>query len=144
MKTFVATPKDIDPKWFVIDGDGVVLGRLASEVARRLRGKHKPTYTPSMDTGDFIVVVNAEKIRLTGRKLTDKVYHWHTGYIGGVKSITAGQELAGRFPERVIERAVRGMLPKNKLGRKMFLKLKVYKGGEHPHAAQKPVELKLG
>ncbi|MEO5372403.1 MAG: 50S ribosomal protein L13 [Magnetococcus sp. DMHC-1] len=143
VKTFTATPKDIERKWFVIDGDGVVLGRLATEVANRLRGKHKPIFTPSMDTGDFIIVVNAEKVRLTGHKMTDKVYHWHTGYIGGIKSITAGKELTGRFPERVVERAVRGMLPKTKMGRKMFLKLKVYKGGEHPHASQKPVELKL-
>ncbi|MBF0625602.1 MAG: 50S ribosomal protein L13 [Magnetococcales bacterium] len=144
MKTYTATPKDIRRQWFVIDAEDQVLGRLATEVARRLRGKHKPTFTPSMDTGDFVVVINAEKVRLTGNKRSNERFFWHTNFPGGLKSITIGAELDGRFPERVVERAVRGMLPKNILGRQMIRKLKVYKGPNHPHAPQTPQELKLG
>nr|CRH07841.1 50S ribosomal subunit protein L13 [Candidatus Magnetococcus massalia] len=144
MKTFVAKPENIERKWYVIDAEGMVVGRLATEVARRLRGKHKPTFTPFMDTGDYIVIVNAEKVRFTGNKLTDKTYYRHTRFPGGLKSITADKELSGKFPERVLERAIKGMLPKNRLGRDMYRKLKVYKGAEHPHTAQQPEELKLG
>ncbi|MEO5365938.1 MAG: 50S ribosomal protein L13 [Magnetococcus sp. WYHC-3] len=143
MKTITATPDMIQRKWYVIDADGLVLGRLATEVARRLRGKHKPMYTPSMDTGDFIVVVNAGKVRLTGKKLQQKVYNNHSGYQGGLKSVTAGKILGGRFPERVLENAVRGMLPKGPMGREMFRKLRLYSGAEHPHAGQNPESLKL-
>jgi large subunit ribosomal protein L13 len=143
VKTFTATPKDIKREWFVIDADNEVLGRLASEVARRLRGKHKPTFTPNMDTGDFIVIINADKVRLTANKLDDKIYYRHTRYPGGLKSKTVRQELDGKTPERVIESAIRGMLPKTKMGREMYRKLKVYKGAEHPHAGQNPVALKL-
>ena len=142
MKSFMARPKDINPRqWCIIDAADVVLGRLATEVARRLRGKHKPIYTPHMDTGDFVIIVNAEKIRLTGKKLTDKVYYRHSGYPGGLRSVTAQELLSGRFPGRVVESAVRGMLPKNKLGRQMFRKLKVYVGAQHPHEAQQPVAI---
>lgn len=143
MKTFIAKENEVERKWFVVDAEGAVLGRLATEAARRLRGKHKPIYTPFVDTGDFIVVINAEKVRLTGNKLEDKVYYSHTGYPGGLRSKTAKNILTGQFPERVIENAIRGMLPKNKLGRQMFRKLKVYQGAEHPHAAQKPEQLDL-
>lgn len=143
MKTFIAKENEVERKWFVVDAEGAVLGRLATEAARRLRGKHKPIYTPFVDTGDFIVVINAEKVRLTGNKLEDKVYYSHTGYPGGLRSRTAKNILTGQFPERVIENAIRGMLPKNKLGRQMFRKLKVYQGAEHPHAAQKPEQLDL-
>lgn len=143
MKTFVAKPKEIDREWFVVDAKGQTLGRLAVEVARRLRGKHKPIYTPHVDTGDCIVVVNAEQVRLTGNKMSQKVYYRHTRFPGGLKSNTVREVLGGKFPERVVEHAVRGMLPKTKLGRSMFKKLKVYAGTEHPHAAQNPVELKL-
>lgn len=144
MKSFIAKPETVEHQWFVVDAADVVLGRLATEVALRLRGKHKPIYTPHVDTGDFIIVVNAEKVRVTGNKMDDKVYHWHTRYPGGLRSKTFKQEITGRFPTRVIEHAVRGMLPKNRLGREMFRKLKVYAGGEHPHAAQQPQELKVG
>ncbi len=143
MKTFTATPKDIKREWFVIDAENEVLGRLATEVARRLRGKHKPIFTPHMDTGDYIVIINAEKVLLTANKLDDKMYYRHTRYPGGLRSKTARQELEGGTPERVLESAIRGMLPKNKLGRDMYRKLKVYKGSEHPHAGQNPVALKL-
>ena len=143
MKTFVAKPADVERKWFVIDAQGVVLGRLATAAAHRLRGKHKPTFTPHVDTGDNIVVINAEKIRLTGAKLDDKVYYRHTGYPGGLKSNTAKERLTGKFPQRVVEDAIRGMLPKTPLGRKMIKKLKVYAGPEHPHQAQNPEALKL-
>ena len=142
MKTFTATPADIEKKWIVIDAEGVVLGRLATIVANRLRGKHKPTFTPHMDTGDHIVVVNAEKIKVTGAKLSDKYYHRHTGYIGNLKSINLEKQLA-EHPERVIQSAVKGMLPRNPLGRAMFKKLHVYAGPEHPHAAQQPKALEL-
>jgi large subunit ribosomal protein L13 len=140
MSTQVAKPSDIQKNWYVVDLDGKVLGRAAAEIARVLRGKHKPIYTPSVDTGDFVIVLNASKVRLTGNKMADKVYHRHTGYPGGLKSISAGK-LLDKKPEMLIEKAVKGMLPKNKLGRKMFKKLKVYAGPEHPHAAQQPKEL---
>ncbi|HMB58328.1 MAG TPA: 50S ribosomal protein L13 [Xanthomonadales bacterium] len=142
MKTFTATPKTITRDWRVVDATDKTLGRLATEVAHRLRGKHKPEFTPHMDTGDHIVVVNAEKIRVTGNKLNDKMYHHHTGYIGNLKSISLGKQLEQR-PERVIQAAVKGMLPKNPLGRAMFKKLHVYAGPEHPHEAQQPTVLEL-
>ena len=128
--------------WFVVDADGKTLGRLASEVALRLRGKHKPEYTPHVDTGDYIVIINAEKVRVTGRKSTDKIYYHHTGYIGNLKSISF-EKLIDKAPERVIQTAVKGMLPKNSLGRAMFKKLKVYAGSEHGHAAQQPKPLDI-
>jgi large subunit ribosomal protein L13 len=143
MKTTVsATPQTIRQDWFLVDADGKTLGRLASEIARRLRGKHKPLYTPHMDTGDFIVVINAEKVRVTGRKLTDKLYQHHTGYIGGLRTETFADRIARR-PTLVLEQAVKGMLPKNPLGRAMFGKLKVYAGAEHPHTAQQPQALDI-
>jgi large subunit ribosomal protein L13 len=142
MKTYSAKEADIKREWYVVDAGGKVLGRLASEIARRLRGKHKPIYTPHVDTGDFVIVVNVDKISLTGRKLTDKMYHRHTGYPGGLKSITAGK-LLNEKPERLLHIAVKGMLPKNSLGRKMLKKLKIYSGAEHPHKAQDPRVLEL-
>jgi len=142
MKTFSAKPESVRRDWFVVDADGKTLGRLASEIAHRLRGKHKAEYTPHVDTGDYIVVVNAEKIRVTGAKSTDKMYHHHTGYPGGIRSMSF-EKLIDKAPERVIQRAVKGMLPRNPLGRAMFSKLKVYAGGEHPHAAQQPQPLNL-
>lgn len=142
MKTYSAKQADIKRDWYVVDAEGKTLGRLASEIALRLRGKHKPEYTPHVDTGDYIVVVNAEKVRVTGRKETDKVYYHHTGYIGGIKSITF-EKLIQKAPERVIEFAVKGMLPKNRLGRAMFKKLKVYAGTEHQHQAQQPKPLEI-
>jgi large subunit ribosomal protein L13 len=141
--TYTPRPQDIQRKWYVIDADGQVLGRLATEVARILRGKHKPIYTPHVDTGDNVIVINAAKVRLTGDKLDKKLYRWHTGYPGGLKSMTYRKFLATR-PERVVEKAVRGMLPHNPLGRAMFRKLKVYAGPQHPHAAQQPEVLRLG
>ncbi|MBF0444779.1 MAG: 50S ribosomal protein L13 [Magnetococcales bacterium] len=143
VKTFSAKPSDIKREWFVVDAEDRVLGRLATEVALRLRGKHKPIFTPHMDTGDFIVIINADKIRLTANKLDDKLYYRHSRFPGGLKSKTARQELEGSHPERVVENAIRGMLPKTKLGRDMYRKLKVYKGAEHPHAGQNPVALTL-
>ncbi len=143
MKTTVsATPQTIRQDWYLVDADGKTLGRLASEIARRLRGKHKPLYTPHMDTGDYIVVINAEKVRVTGRKLTDKVYQHHTGYIGGLRTEALSDRLARR-PTLVLEQAVKGMLPKNPLGRAMFSKLKVYAGTQHPHTAQQPQALDI-
>ncbi|NJN45707.1 MAG: 50S ribosomal protein L13 [Candidatus Competibacteraceae bacterium] len=142
MKTYSAKPAEVVRDWYVVDATDKVLGRLASEIARRLRGKHKPEYTPHVDTGDYIIVVNAEKISVTGNKLTDKTYHWHTGYIGGIKSITL-EKLLRKKPERVIEHAVKGMLPKNPLGRAMFSKLKVFAGPRHKHSAQQPQPLEL-
>lgn len=142
MKTFSAKPNDVTRDWFVVDAADKTLGRLASEIAHRLRGKHKPEYTPHVDTGDYIVVVNAEKVRVTGKKTTDKIYHHHTGYPGGLKSISF-EKLIDKAPERVIQGAVKGMLPKNPLGRAMFKKLKVYAGAEHPHTAQQPTELNI-
>jgi len=140
MKTFSANAATVERTWYVIDAKNQVLGRLASEIARRLRGKHKPQYTPHVDTGDYIVVVNAEIVKVTGRKATDKVYYSHSGYPGGIKSITF-EKLLKKAPERVIEKAVKGMLPKGPLGRAMFRKLKVYTGPEHKHAAQQPQKL---
>ena len=141
MKTYSAKPAEIERKWLLIDADGVVLGRLASLIAMRLRGKHKAMYTPHLDCGDHIVVVNAEKVRLTGDKVAQKKYHYHTGYPGGIKERTAGKILAGRFPERVIEKAVERMVPRGPLGRQVLRKLHIYAGGEHPHAAQQPQAL---
>ncbi|MCG8506990.1 MAG: 50S ribosomal protein L13 [Sphingomonadales bacterium] len=138
MKTFSAKPSDIDKKWLLVDADGVVLGRLASVVANRLRGKHKPIYTPHMDCGDNVIVINAEKVKLTGKKRSDKIYYRHTGYPGGIKSQTAGEILEGRFPERVVEKAVQRMIPKGPLGRQQMRNLRVYAGTEHPHEAQQP------
>lgn len=140
MKTFSANAATVERTWYVIDAKNQVLGRLASEIARRLRGKHKPQYTPHVDTGDYIVVVNAEMVKVTGRKATDKVYYSHSGYPGGIKSITF-EKLLKKAPEQVIEKAVKGMLPKGPLGRAMFRKLKVYTGPEHKHAAQQPQKL---
>ncbi len=141
-KTFQAKKEDLDRKWYVVDATGKTLGRLASQVASILRGKHKPTYTPHVDTGDFVIVVNADKVRLTGRKLQNKIYYRHTGYPGGLRAQTAREMLATR-PERVIELAVWGMLPHNSLGRRQIRKLKVYRGSEHPHAAQQPEVLDI-
>jgi large subunit ribosomal protein L13 len=142
MKTFSASPKTITRDWCLVDATDKTLGRLASEVASRLRGKHKPIYTPHMDTGDNIVIVNAEKIRVTGKKLDDKIYYRHTGYIGNLKSITLGKQLE-QHPERVLQSAIRGMLPKNPLGRAMYRKLHVYAGPDHPHTAQQPTPLDI-
>lgn len=142
MKTFSAKPETVKRDWYVVDADGKTLGRLATEIARRLRGKHKAEYTPHVDTGDYIVVVNAEKVRVSGNKASDKMYHQHSGYIGGLKSISF-EKLIARKPELVIERAVKGMLPKNPLGRAMFRKLKVYAGTDHKHAAQQPKTLDI-
>ena len=141
-KTFSAKPAEVKREWFVIDAEGKTLGRMATEIARRLRGKHKAEYTPHVDTGDYIVVINAEKVRVTGRKETDKVYYHHTGYVGGIKSITL-DKLREKAPERIIEKAVKGMLPKNPLGRAMYRKLKVYSGSEHKHTAQQPTPLDI-
>jgi large subunit ribosomal protein L13 len=141
MKTFSATPKDIEKSWILIDANGLVVGRLAALIATRLRGKHKPGYTPHMDDGDNIVVINAGNIVFTGNKRADKEYHWHTGYPGGIKSRTAEKILEGRHPERVLQKAVERMLPKGPLARKQLKNLKVYAGPEHPHAAQNPVQL---
>ena len=141
MKTYSAKPADIEKRWIVIDAEGVVLGRLASIIATRLRGKHKPGFTPHMDMGDNIIVVNAEKVQLTGRKRSDKTYHRHTGYPGGIKSNTAAEILDGRFPERVIRKAVERMMPGGPLTRQQLTHLRVYAGSEHPHAAQTPEAL---
>ena len=142
MPTSVPSESDIQRKWFVIDAQGQVLGRLATRVATILRGKHKPSFTPHLDVGDHVVVINAEKIQLTGRKLKDKQYRWHSGYIGGLKEVNA-ETMLRTHPDRVIEWAVEGMLPKNRLGRAMAKKLKVYRGAEHPHAAQQPQPLEV-
>ncbi|MFT5140538.1 MAG: large subunit ribosomal protein L13 [Lysobacterales bacterium] len=142
MKTYSAKPQDIRREWHLVDATDKILGRLATEVAHRLRGKHKPMYTPSMDTGDHIVVINAEKIKVTGKKLDDKFYHRFTGYIGNLKSVNLKKTL-DLHPERVIEHAVKGMLPKNPLGRAMYKKLHVYAGSEHPHTAQQPSALEI-
>jgi large subunit ribosomal protein L13 len=138
MKTFSARPADIEKKWILIDAEGVVLGRLAAIVAQRLRGKHKPSFTPHMDMGDNVIVINADKVQLTGRKRADKKYYWHTGYPGGIKERTAAQILEGRFPERVVMKAVQRMLPGGPLSRQQLSNLRVYAGAEHPHAAQQP------
>jgi large subunit ribosomal protein L13 len=142
MKTFSAKAESVSRDWFVVDATGKTLGRLAAEIAHRLRGKHKAEYTPHVDAGDYIVVVNAEKIRVTGAKSTDKMYYHHTGFPGGIRSISF-EKLIDKAPERVLQRAVKGMLPRNPLGRAMFSKLKVYAGSEHPHAAQQPQPLNL-
>ncbi len=142
MKTYSAKASQVSHDWFVVDAADKTLGRLASEIAHRLRGKHKPEYTPHVDTGDYIVVINAEKVRVTGAKATDKMYHHHTGYPGGLKSISF-EKLIDKAPERVIQGAVKGMLPRNPLGRAMFRKLKVYAGSEHPHSAQQPQALNI-
>ncbi|MBB1472888.1 MULTISPECIES: 50S ribosomal protein L13 [unclassified Luteimonas] len=142
MKTFIAKNETVQRDWFIVDATGKTLGRLSTEIARRLRGKHKPVYTTHVDTGDYIIVVNAEKIHVTGNKLADKMYYRFTGYIGNLKSESLAQALQ-RHPERVIEHSVKGMLPKNTLGRAMYKKLKVYKGAEHPHAAQQPQVLDI-
>lgn len=138
MKTYSAKPSEVDKKWVLIDADGVVLGRLAAIVAKRLRGKHRPDFTPHVDCGDNIIVVNADKVHLTGKKLTDKLYHWHTGYPGGIKSRSAGAVLAGKHPERVVMKAVERMIPRGRLGRHQLGNLRVYAGPDHPHGAQKP------
>lgn len=142
MKTFSAKPETVKRDWYVVDATGLTLGRLATEVASRLRGKHKPEYTPHVDTGDYIVIVNAEKIQVTGNKAQDKMYYSHTGFPGGLKSMNF-EKLNQRAPERIIELAVKGMLPRNPLGRAMYRKMKVYAGASHPHAAQQPQELKV-
>ncbi len=142
MKTYSAKPDEVNRDWYVVDAADKTLGRLASEIAHRLRGKHKPEYTPHVDTGEYLVVINAEKVRVTGAKATDKMYHHHTGYPGGLKSISF-EKLIEKAPERVIQGAVKGMLPRNPLGRAMFKKLRVYAGNEHPHAAQQPQALNI-
>lgn len=142
MKTFSAKQAEVQRDWFVVDAEGKTLGRLATEIALRLRGKHKPEYTPHVDTGDYIIVVNADKIQVTGRKAQDKMYYHHTGYIGNLKSISF-EKLLVKAPERVIEKAVKGMLPRNPLGRQMYRKLKVYAGPKHNHAAQQPQPLEI-
>jgi len=142
MKTFSAKPAEVKRDWYVIDAEGKTLGRMATEIARRLRGKHKPEYTPHVDTGDYIIVINAEKVHVTGNKQQDKMYHHHTGYPGGIRSMSF-DKLIDHAPQRVIERAVKGMLPKNPLGRAMFRKLKIYAGPEHRHTAQQPKVLEI-
>lgn len=142
MSTFMANASNIERKWFVVDAEGKTLGRLASEVAKVLRGKHKPTFTPHVDTGDYVIVINADKIVLSGKKLQQKTYFRHSGYIGGTTFTTAERMLSDK-PERMVELAIKGMLPKNRLGRQMYRKLNVYRGEEHPHAAQKPEVLEL-
>jgi large subunit ribosomal protein L13 len=143
MKTFSAKLSDIDKKWLLIDADGLVLGRLASLIAMRLRGKHKPSYTPHMDCGDHVVVVNAEKVQLTGNKAASDIFYWHTGYPGGIKGRSKGAILAGKHPERVIEKAVERMVPRGPLGRQVMRNLRVYAGPQHPHGAQHPEPLDI-
>lgn len=142
MKTYSAKAETVTRDWFVIDAAGKTLGRMATEIADRLRGKHKPEYTPHVDTGDYIVVINAEQVRVTGKKARDKIYYHHTGYVGGIKAISF-QDLIEKAPERTIQKAVKGMMPRGPLGRAMLSKLKVYAGSEHPHTAQQPQELKI-
>lgn len=142
MKTISAKPESVQRDWFVVDAAGKTLGRMATEIATRLRGKHKPEYTPHVDTGDYIVVINCEKVAVTGKKAKDKIYYSHSGYVGNLKSISF-EKLIEKAPERVIEQAVKGMLPRGPLGRAMFSKLKVYAGNEHPHSAQQPKELNI-
>ena len=137
MKTFSAKPAEVKREWLLIDAEGKTLGRLATEVAKRLKGKHKPEYTPHVDTGDYVVIINADKVSVTGNKFNDKIYYHHTGYIGGIKSVSF-KKLIATHPERPIEKAVKGMLPRNPLGRAMYKKLKVYAGVDHPHEAQHP------
>ncbi len=143
MKTYTATPKDIDKKWLLVDAEGIILGRLASVVATRLRGKHKPSYTPNMDCGDNVIVINAEKVKLTGKKLQDKTYYRHTGHPGGIRTHTPASIFAGSKPELVVSLAIQRMIPKGPLGRKQLSNLKVYAGSEHPHQAQQPETLDI-
>ena len=143
MNTYTAKPSEIERKWYVVDAQGVVLGRLTAEIAKILRGKHKPMYSTNIDCGDYVVVINADKVKLTGKKLTDKKYFKHTGWIGGIKETTAGKILDGRFPERVIIKAVERMISRNPMGRQQMTKLKVYAGSEHPHTAQNPEVLDI-
>lgn len=143
MKTYSAKPAEVDAKWYVVDAEGVVLGRLAAKIATMLRGKHKPIYTPHIDCGDNIIVVNADKVKLTGNKLDGKVFQWHTGYPGGIRERTIAKILEGPRPQRVVEKAVERMVPRNRLGRQQMKKLKVYCGAEHPHEAQKPEPLDI-
>ena len=144
MKTYAAKPNEINKKWVLIDAEGVVLGRLASVVAMRLRGKHKPMFTPHMDTGDNVVIINAAKVKLTGNKREGNIFYWHTGHPGGIKQRSAAQILDGKFPERVVEKAIERMLPEGPLGAQVFGNLRVYPGAEHPHAAQNPEVLDVG
>ncbi len=143
MNTYATKPSDIQRKWYVVDAEGVVLGRLAAEVSKILRGKHKACYVPNLDCGDYVIVINADKVKLTGKKLTDKKYFKHTGWIGGIKETTAGKILSGRFPGRAVEKAVERMISRNPLGRQQMTKLKVYAGNEHPHVAQNPEVLDI-
>ncbi len=143
MKTYVTKTADVEKKWVLIDANGLVVGRLAAIVARRLRGKHKPSYTPHVDDGDNVIIVNADKVVLTGRKRQDKVYYWHTGYIGGIKERSARQILEGKFPERVVEKAVERMMPDGPLARRQLKNLRVYAGAVHPHEAQQPESLDI-
>lgn len=138
MKTFTQKPAEVEKKWIIIDAEGLVVGRLASLVAMRLRGKHKATFTPHVDDGDNVIIINAEKVVLTGKKYTDKKYYWHTGYPGGIKERTARAIIEGRFPERVVEKAIERMIPRGPLGRRQMKNLRVYAGAEHPHEAQSP------
>lgn len=138
MKTYSAKPSEVEKKWIIVDAEGVVLGRLASIIAMRLRGKHKPSFTPHVDCGDNVIVINAEKIHLTGKKKDGDIFYWHTGYPGGIKSRTKGEILEGKFPERVVQKAVERMLPRGPMGRRVFRNLRVYAGTDHPHEPQKP------
>ncbi len=144
MRTYSAKPSEIEKKWVLIDAKGLVVGRLAANIARILRGKHKPTYTPHMDCGDNIVVINAEKVVFTGKKMSDKIYYRHTGFAGGIKGVTPAKLMEGKFPGRILMKAVERMLPEGVLGRKQLTNLKVYAGDKHPHAAQQPVALDVG
>lgn len=141
-KTYVTKPAEVQRSWYVVDAEGKTLGRLATEIAKILKGKHKPIYSPSVDTGDFVIVINAEKVHVSGRRLDQKIYYRHSGYMGGLSEVTLRQQL-DTHPDRVIEAAVRGMLPKNVLGRQMLRKLKIYAGAEHPHQAQQPTPLEI-
>ena len=143
MKTFSAKPRDIEKKWILVDAEDVVLGRLSAFVATRLRGKHKPSYTPHMDCGDNVIVINADKVRLTGRKAEQDIFYWHTGYPGGIKGRSKGQILSGKHPQRVVEKAVERMLPEGPLGRQIFKNMRVYAGAEHPHEAQQPEKIEF-
>ncbi len=143
MKTYTMKPSEVEKKWHIVDADGVVLGRMASIIANILRGKHKPGYTPNIDCGDHVIVINAKKVKLTGNKLADKIYYWHTGYPGGIKSRTAGKILEGKHPERVVLKAIERMIPRGPLGRDQMRNLKVYAGPDHPHEAQQPAPLDI-
>lgn len=144
MKTYSAKPSDIEKKWVLIDAQGLVVGRLAAIIANRLRGKHKPSFTPHMDDGDHVIVINAQQVVFTGKKRNDKVYYWHTGHPGGIKERTADKILDGRFPERVLHKAVERMVPRGPLGRRQMKNLRIYAGAEHPHEAQQPTKLDVG